>query len=199
MCVCLCLCLCMHKMYNKIVISVAHLLSAADRRRDKFVGVATGCPIAWTLGSVSVSVSVDRARAQNYPSTPLHGRGCGSLRINRRRQRQRQHASMAIRAAPLCKQVQLPAQPTDPNCSAHLLDCFSQCSPLPAVAWLPRIAFHTFARGTGSWRGMRVAFFACWFWPGQASATGVKWLHDWHCVCISSQRIVNALALAVVV
>lgn len=39
-----------------------------------------------------------------------------------------------------------------PNYSPNFL----QCSRL----WLPCIAFHTFARGTGSWRGMRLLLLA---------------------------------------
>lgn len=43
------LAMCMHKMYNKIVISVEHLLSA-QIGRDKFEGVATGCRLwLWDL------------------------------------------------------------------------------------------------------------------------------------------------------
>lgn len=39
-----------------------------------------------------------------------------------------------------------------PNYSPNFLQCSRR--------WLPRIAFHTFARGTGSWRGMRLLLLA---------------------------------------
>lgn len=39
-----------------------------------------------------------------------------------------------------------------PNYSPNFLQC--------SCRWLPRIAFHTFARGTGSWRGMRLLLLA---------------------------------------
>lgn len=61
------LAMCMHKMYNKIVISVEHLLSA-QIGRDKFEGVATGCRL-W-LWLWLWDLSLGRSGRHNYPSTP---------------------------------------------------------------------------------------------------------------------------------